>query len=127
MLLPQWQTNTPTRGGSSETSRSGGYSGSVMAVNLAAARSLPSVAAAADHADVLRRQGLEDVGHGLGALGHQRVGRVAADSRVEVAEVLGPLGQRRLAQRRVALDADEVLPQGAEGNAGADLRHAVDE
>ena len=46
MLMPQWQTNTPTRGGSPETSISGGYSFLRVSVLRCEASSSPASAAA---------------------------------------------------------------------------------
>ena len=47
ILRPQWQTNTPTRGGSWETSRSGGKTFSRTRVSRASARRREAAAAAA--------------------------------------------------------------------------------
>jgi hypothetical protein len=57
MFDPQWQTNTPMRGGSPVTSRSGGYSGLLVSVKRAA----PSRAAAAPAAVNARPAGLDRV------------------------------------------------------------------
>src|ERR1039457_1136299 len=48
MLLPQWQTKTPIRGGCPLTSISGGYSLTVIREPLASLRSASTLAAAAD-------------------------------------------------------------------------------
>jgi hypothetical protein len=48
MLLPQWQTNTPTRGSSPLTSRSAGYSLSTVSVPRESASPVMTLAAAAD-------------------------------------------------------------------------------
>ncbi len=48
MLVPQWQTKTPTRGSSPTTSRSGGYSLSTVSVPRESARPVITCAAAAE-------------------------------------------------------------------------------